>query len=113
MIRDRLVVGIRDKRLSEQLQLDPDLTLEKAVTRICQSEIVKKQQDLLKNNFKCESNPCNVDSIKAQAKPFRPATQQGEKWTKWKNTWEDKDTQHATDAAKLPHTVNFSAQPVR
>ena len=30
MIRDRLVVGIRDNALSERLQLDPDLDLEKA-----------------------------------------------------------------------------------
>ena len=30
MIRDRLVVGIRDLALSERLQLNPDLTLEKA-----------------------------------------------------------------------------------
>ena len=30
MIRDRLVVGIRDSLLSEKLQLDPALTLEKA-----------------------------------------------------------------------------------
>lgn len=91
MIRDRLVVGIKDKRLSEQLQLDPELTLDKAVTRIRQSELVKKQQDLLKNNFKCDSNPCNVDSIKAQGKHFRPAKQQGEKRTKWKNPKVDKE----------------------
>ena len=30
MIRDRLVVGIRDTSLSERLQMDPDLTLENA-----------------------------------------------------------------------------------
>ena len=30
MIRDRLVVGIRDTMLSERLQLDPKLTLESA-----------------------------------------------------------------------------------
>ena len=30
LIRDKLVVGIRDTPLSECLQLDPDLTLEKA-----------------------------------------------------------------------------------
>ncbi|KAF7694517.1 hypothetical protein C0J45_16244, partial [Silurus meridionalis] len=30
MVRDKLVVGVTDKRLSEQLQLDPELTLEKA-----------------------------------------------------------------------------------
>ena len=30
MIRDRLVVGIRDRQLSKSLQLDAELTLEKA-----------------------------------------------------------------------------------
>ena len=30
MIRDRLVVGIRDTKMSETLQMDPELTLEKA-----------------------------------------------------------------------------------
>ena len=31
LIRDRIVVGVRDKRLSEQLQMDSDLTLAKAI----------------------------------------------------------------------------------
>ena len=30
MLRDRIVVGIRDTGLSERRQLDPELTLEKA-----------------------------------------------------------------------------------
>ena len=47
MIRDRLVVGIRDQHLSQQLQMDPDLTLEKAKTRIRQKEAVGKQQEFL------------------------------------------------------------------
>ena len=34
LIRDRLVVGICDSKLSEQLQLDADLTLNKPVTII-------------------------------------------------------------------------------
>jgi hypothetical protein len=38
LVRDRIVVGIRDVKLSERLQLDPDLTLEKAVTVVHQSE---------------------------------------------------------------------------
>ncbi len=33
MIRDKIVVGIRDAGLSLKLQLDPDLTLHKAVTQ--------------------------------------------------------------------------------
>lgn len=48
MIRDRLVVGIRDSSLSENLQLDPDLTLEKAKKKIRQREAVHQQTGLLK-----------------------------------------------------------------
>ena len=44
MIRDRLVVGIRDTALSERLQLDADLTLEKAKKAVRQREAVQDQQ---------------------------------------------------------------------
>ena len=47
MIRDRLVVGIRDTSLSERLQLDPELTLEKAKKAIRQREAVHEQQNIL------------------------------------------------------------------
>ena len=40
-VRDRLVVGILGKELSEKLQLTPDLTLDKAVELVRQSEQVK------------------------------------------------------------------------
>nr|XP_055074185.1 uncharacterized protein K02A2.6-like [Misgurnus anguillicaudatus] len=66
MVRDRLVVGLTDKRLSEQLQLDPELTLEKAVVRVRQSELVKKQQELLKSNFKGEIINEQLDSVQAK-----------------------------------------------
>ena len=46
-IRDRIVVGLKDKKLSEKLPLDPKVTLEKAVTKARQSEAVKKQQGIL------------------------------------------------------------------
>ena len=42
-IRDRLVVGILDKTISEELQMKSDLTLEKAIQIARQSEIVKSQ----------------------------------------------------------------------
>ena len=48
MIRDRIVVGISNATLSEKLQLDPDLTLDKAITQVHQSESVKQQQPLLR-----------------------------------------------------------------
>ena len=70
LIRDRLIVGLRDKRLSEQLQMDPELTLERAVTRVRQSDLVKKQQDMLKSNFKAESTGANMDSVRMQQRPF-------------------------------------------
>ena len=50
MIRDRLVVGIRDAALSRQLQLDAELTLEKAKTKVRQREAVAEQQKVLKLN---------------------------------------------------------------
>ena len=42
-IRDRLVLGARDRELSEKLQLESDLTLEKAITLARQNETVKAQ----------------------------------------------------------------------
>ena len=48
MLRDRIVVGIRNAALSEKLQLDAELTLEKAVTYVRQSETVKQQQTVLR-----------------------------------------------------------------
>ena len=43
MICDRIVVGIQDRKLSEKLQLDPALTLEKTITTVRQVEAVNKQ----------------------------------------------------------------------
>ena len=48
MIRDRIVVGIRNATLAEKLQLDADLTLNKAVTHARQAEAIKLQQPLLR-----------------------------------------------------------------
>lgn len=50
LIRDRLVVGLLDRSLSEKLQLDADLTLDKAVNTARNSEAVKSQQEALHRN---------------------------------------------------------------
>ena len=47
MICDRIVVGIRDSTLSKRLQMDHDLTLEKAKKLVCQREAVHEQQQFL------------------------------------------------------------------
>ena len=46
------MVGLLDAKLSQKLQLDPELTLPKAVTQARQSEAIKKQQTLMRNDFK-------------------------------------------------------------
>lgn len=42
-IRDRIVIGITDKEVSQKLQLEADLTLERAVQLARQSELIKQQ----------------------------------------------------------------------
>ena len=43
MIRDHIIVGICDRALSEQLQLDAELMLEKAKERVRQREAIQEQ----------------------------------------------------------------------
>ena len=66
MIRDRLVVGIRNATLSQRLQLDSELTLEKAKREVRQKEAVQEQQLILKGSSK--SNPITLDALKAKGK---------------------------------------------
>ena len=66
MIRDRIIVGIQDISLSEKLQLEPNLTLETAVTAVRQREAVKKQQSTVRSQ--AASTPAvSVDAL--QQKP--------------------------------------------
>ena len=57
MIRDRLVVGLGDSKLSEKLQLDPELALKKAITQVHQAVTVKQQQPLLQGESTHRSFP--------------------------------------------------------
>ena len=54
LIRDRLVVGIKDVTLSESLQMDEALTLDKAKKKVRQREAVKEQQSFLKRARLCK-----------------------------------------------------------
>ena len=64
MIRDRLVVGLRDVKLSERLEMDATLSLEKAVNMARQSENVHKQQKVVRASNSVESKSGNVDVIR-------------------------------------------------
>ena len=62
MIRDRIVVGLQDAALSEKLQMDKDLTLDKAVASAQQREAVKKQQAVVRG----EDGHPHVDTVRAK-----------------------------------------------
>ena len=68
LIRDRIVVGIRDSKLSEKLQLDSELTLEKAITKVRQSETVHAQQTVLRGDESKESKSGPIGGVHAQKK---------------------------------------------
>lgn len=71
LIRDRIVVGLRDTSLSERMQLDKDLMLEKAVNMARQSEVVKRQQKDLRGG-----NKMDIDAVTKGRNPtqFTPKT---------------------------------------
>ena len=48
MIRDRIVVGLKEAFVAQKLQMDHELTLDKAVTLARQSEAVKTQQSIVR-----------------------------------------------------------------
>ena len=50
IIRDRIVVGLLNPRLSEKLQMDDKLTLESAITQARQLEAVKLQQAVVRGH---------------------------------------------------------------
>ena len=63
VIRDRIVVGLRDSTLSEKLQLELNLTLETAITFARQKEQVKKQQQQV---IRADETPSNINAILAK-----------------------------------------------
>ena len=64
LVRNRLVVGIRNVALSEKLQLNAALTLADAVNQIRQREAVHGQQILLREGDS-KNDPIVLDALKA------------------------------------------------
>ena len=61
LLRDRIVVGIRDMALSERLQLEPDLSLERAKKIVRQKEVVKDYSQELNSTRKDQTS---IDALK-------------------------------------------------
>lgn len=62
LLRDRIVVGIRDTALSERLQLDPDLTLDKVKREVRQKEAVKQHSRQLQEGIR--GDPIILQEVK-------------------------------------------------
>ncbi|XP_021340612.1 uncharacterized protein K02A2.6-like, partial [Mizuhopecten yessoensis] len=107
MIRDRIVVGIRDSRMSEKLQLDANLTLEKAVTQVRQREAVQKQQSVVRD----ESGSANglsvgLDAIKKGQKN-RPGKKHSYKQTQGSQGNSRFQNRHSNKNQSTQSTHNF------
>ena len=68
MVRDRIVVGLKDKALSEKIQLEADLTLEKPINQARKKELVRKQQCIIGQEGPSASNVDRVKSTRPRPK---------------------------------------------
>jgi len=75
MVRDRIVVGIRDAKLSQKLQMDAELSLEKATKLVRESETIKLQQTTVRPD-----NTTDVGTV--SRKPFKRHGQQNKQLQK-------------------------------
>ena len=68
LIRDRIVVSISDNALSKRMQIDPDLTLEKAKRMARQREAVQEQRGILQG----EMQPALFAVRRVNTRPRKP-----------------------------------------
>ena len=67
MIRDRIVVGIRDDSVAERLQIDHELTLDKVISIARQGETLKKQQPTVR--MQQQQEVVSVEPVDAKKRP--------------------------------------------
>ena len=63
LIRDRIVVGIRDAKLSERLQMDDQLTLSAVIAKAKQAELVQGQQQVVRHSSEQASSKVKDSEI--------------------------------------------------
>ena len=67
LLRDKIIVGIRDTKLAETLMLDPDMSLDEVMRAVRQKEAVHEQNRQLKRGT--QEDPIVVDHIGCGGKP--------------------------------------------
>jgi len=65
MIRDRLMIGIKDRLVSKDLQLKVDLTLDEAIQTARQAEQVNRQMDQLSG----ATSTLDVNEVQQSSQP--------------------------------------------
>jgi len=69
LIRDRIVVGVTDDKLSEKLQAEPDLTLEQAVNMARRYESAKQAQNVVRGQSTADVHANRVSRPHPQTQP--------------------------------------------
>ena len=117
LIRDRLVVGIKDAALSECLQIDADLTLDRAMKAVRQREAIQEQQTVLNNAEASTDMPDKLDSVGSKMKfkhPPRKSTSKSEfkSCSRFGKAYHSRDKCPAKDVAchKCQKKGHFSSQ---
>lgn len=86
LIRDRIVVGLANTRLSERMQMEENLTLQKAMDMARQSEEVKRQQSALRSEASSVS-VMHVEASSLDSVHYRKGQKnEKQKYTNQKNT---------------------------
>ena len=116
-IRDRLVVGIKDAALSEHLQIDADLTLDRTMKAVRQREAIQEQQTVLNKAEASTDTPDKLDSVGTKMKfkhPPRKSTSKAEfkSCSRCGKAYHNRDKCPAKDVAchKCQKKGHFSSQ---
>ncbi|UYV61429.1 K02A2.6-like [Cordylochernes scorpioides] len=108
LIRDRIVVGVRDKALSERMQLDSELTLEKAVKMVRQQEAVRQQQiDLQRPSTSQKVNQVKFNSKKQSPKQQQQPSRKKEKSAKTRSRYKQAKTAKVKAVSELDEEIGF------
>ena len=78
LLRDRIVVGLQDVKLSKKLQMDSSLTLQTTINNAKQNESVKKEQEILRSGSTEPPASPEVDEVH-EAKAKRDGRPRGPK----------------------------------
>ena len=114
LLRDRIVVGIADRALSERMQLDSKLTLETAKNQVRQKEAVTEQHRQLQNgDAGSKANPIVLSQVAGRArrgqrfqpkpaKGVKPSSSQVQSGAKGKQSCKRCGKEHSTAGERCP-----------